>query len=367
MKNRRPGFTVVELTVATGIISLLAAILLPAVMNARESARSKHCLNNLKHIALAADNYTDIHGRLVPAYVATFNGNCPCVCWCGQISTYNDFNLHTWGSLLLPELEASTLYDRIDPKSPLFSPIDMTTASGQKFTAPNSGCPATDDCAGNRPLATLVPTYICPTSPRTQNPFVEKTQDWNCFWSCFGFTRLSGASDYHAIGGYYHELLNFYTAHNGGKPPIDRRGVLNDRDCGVPLANIIDGLSSTIFCAESAGRPDLWVRGVKLSLPTPVENWTVSNPGGCWGCFRNAELWVTGSSFSGLAHGSASAICVFNCSNETYLNFVYSFHPGSGGLSFCDGSARMVSQVISPIIMCDLVTYRGSEVIGTNF
>ncbi len=363
---RRPGFSLIELVVVIAIVSVLTGVLLPAVMSARESARRSQCLDNLKQIALANHNYSDVHGRFVPAYVAEFDGRCPNVCWCGQIAAYNDFNLHTWGSLLLPFLEAETIYSRIDNKSPLFSPIDMTTASGRSYTARNSGCPATDDCAAKRPLAAVLPTFVCPTSPRLNNPFVEKTQDWNCFWTCFGFTRLSGASDYHAIGGYYHELLSFYIAATG-HPPSDRRGVLNDSDCGVAEAKIVDGLSTTIFCAETAGLPDLWVQGVKMPLPTPVKGWTVSNPGGCWGCFRNAELWVTGSSFSGLTTGTAAAICVFNCTNESYLNFVYSFHPRAGGVSLCDGSARMVHENISPVVMCDLVTYRGNEIVGGNF
>jgi prepilin-type N-terminal cleavage/methylation domain-containing protein len=366
MTVRRPGFTLIEVTVATAIFSVLVAVLLPAVMSAREAARSVQCLNNLRGIVLAAQNYADVYGRFVPAYVATFDSNCPSVCWCGQISTYNDFNLHTWGSLLLPHLDAAPLSERIDRNAPLFSPIDMSAHSGRTYTSLNSGCPSTDACAANRPTAAVVSIFVCPTSPRTVNPFVEKTQDWNCFWSCFGFTRLSGASDYHAVGGYYHQLLSYYTAATG-KSPLDRRGVLNDRDCGVPPSAITDGLSTTIFCTEMAGLPDLWIRGMQYSLPTPVEGWTVSNPGGCWGCFRNAELWVVGSSFSGRALGTSSAICVFNCTNETYLNFIYSFHPGKGGVSLCDGSARMISQSISVVVLCNLVTYRGGEIVGSNF
>jgi prepilin-type N-terminal cleavage/methylation domain-containing protein/prepilin-type processing-associated H-X9-DG protein len=367
MTVRRPGFTIIEVAVATAIVSLMAAVLLPAVMQAREAARRNQCLDNLKQISLASANYADVFGRFVPAYTATFNQDCPQVCLCGQISTYNDFNLHTWGSLLLPYLDAGITYDRINSNAPLFSPIDMTAHSGRTYTALNSGCMATDPCAAQRPLAKIISTYVCPESPRTNNPFVEKTQCWNCFWSCFGFTRLSAASDYHAIGGFYHELLSFYTAMNGGKPPLDRRGILNDRDCGVPVANVIDGLSHTIFCAETGGLPDLWIRGRKQPLPSPVEGWVVSNPGGCWGCFRNAELWVTGSSFSGVAPGSVSATCVFNCTNETYLNFIYSFHPGAGNVAMCDGSARVLNQSISVIVLCNLVTYRGGEVVGSNF
>jgi len=51
--KRQNGFTLVELLVVIIIISILAAIILPVVGRARESARKTVCLNNLKHIGMA--------------------------------------------------------------------------------------------------------------------------------------------------------------------------------------------------------------------------------------------------------------------------------------------------------------------------
>ncbi len=97
--GRRAAFTLIELLVVIAIIAVLIALLLPAVQSAREAARRIQCVNNLKQLGLALQNYHDVAGCFPPAaqggisdVYMNYTGYSFILPYIEQVSAYNTFN-----------------------------------------------------------------------------------------------------------------------------------------------------------------------------------------------------------------------------------------------------------------------------------
>jgi prepilin-type processing-associated H-X9-DG protein/prepilin-type N-terminal cleavage/methylation domain-containing protein len=117
---RKQLFTLIELLVVISIIAVLAAMLMPALATARESARSAACQSNLKQISLGFTMYTNDNNGWYPwAYNSDYDTGYE-KCWDyekesgdwtgnGYIGPYLDENINVYGCLTAKGLHS---YDR---------------------------------------------------------------------------------------------------------------------------------------------------------------------------------------------------------------------------------------------------------------
>jgi prepilin-type N-terminal cleavage/methylation domain-containing protein len=197
-RSRRSGFTLIELLVVIAIIGVLMSLLLPAVQQARESARRAQCSNNLKQIGLAFHNYHDAHFVLPNSEVGSS----------GTLGRASAF------AAILPSLDQGPAYNLYN------------------FSLGNSDAP------NKKVVAQRIGAYLCPTAIFRRVVPLMGTGGASCDVNdrAPGTYAVSTGS-----GNPWGPAL--------GRPPHNGAIVSTGKTC---LKDIIDGTSSTLLAGESA-------------------------------------------------------------------------------------------------------------------
>ena len=301
--KRRSGFTLVELLVVIAIIGILIGMLMPAVQMVREAARRTSCGNNLKQLGLAIQNFEGSFMAIPPARGAD--------------------EFLTWPVYLMPYLENQNLYER----------LDIT----QKYRYQDSEA-----------IKNTMPTMLCASRNRTY-PNISRYETKGYHVGAVGdYAGNAGTSQYLIDDAWakFHQQVDgvFNSGFSKDNPVVGE--VLSGGGAGrYEFANVVDGLSSTIFLGEKY-----------------VSIYGVQHPGG-WGdgsIYHGDEpeafIRIGGYGLK-IAAGESQTIApgdmpVFGSSHPTLVNFVLG-----------DGSVQSYKSILDETTLFRLCSRKDGELV----
>ena len=382
MRVRR-GFTLIELLVVIAIIAVLIALLLPAVQQARESARRTQCSNNLKQLGLAMHNYLSQQGTFPPLVQnGSFNvwGNTYAGAG-GFTGIYFDPWPLDWSASILGQMD----------QIPLYNQLNFSVSSGW------AGFGSTGwDPQNTSVLAIQISSLLCPSENMTRTTIGPGTRKNYV-------ANIGGPSNFFAWSGMLVPLKN--------NPPFDYSGVYWNSNSGTTFGfeAITDGSTNTCMFSETllgsgpAGPvalsatnrksnyqwqltiPNFWDQGPAggftalqfvrtcLAIPgtylskgvnTPANGniWMASNAASCllWDAYNhfmppNTQSCAASNNFYTTSYGEFMDALPPSCN-----------HPGGINIGFADGSVRFVKNNVSYQVWWALGTRNGGESISAD-
>ena len=357
-ESRRTGFTLVELLVVIAIIGILVGMLLPAVQRVREAARRTSCINNMKQLALAVQNYQSARLKYPPGSIQT------------RLSDSNGDRLQ-WGYSLhvqmLPEIEQQSLYD-----------LYFESQGDSEFLA---GRP-------DQLSMQSVASFICPSATQLdsiQSPQQLLTVSGNAAhylgvtgstWDTLDRVALgqdvdgddpTTGNDPEPTGGYNNIGQNGIFGASSILPR-DNMVFLHESMYGAKAAKdateVRDGTSNTAMFGENS----------RTENPNPATAYTPLRSGWAYGYESNANgdtgILHAGRSFGDNysvnrnALGTATGTAVLTTTNFFKNNDSFaSNHSGGAQFAFADGSARFVADTVDPDTMIAISSASGNEVV----
>jgi prepilin-type N-terminal cleavage/methylation domain-containing protein/prepilin-type processing-associated H-X9-DG protein len=305
------GFTLIELLVVISIIGILTALLIPAVQSAREAGRRMQCANQMRQLALAAQNY-HIAMNVFPPGV--------------------DRNTSKHSSLfvfMLPYMENTGFY--------------------KQWIAPNA----------NRDFlaSTVLSELVCPDDPIPVNPVKHGS-------TSYGLTSYGGCG---GTRSFRYDSLDlkadgiFFETGQYSRPAAYQKP--------VQIKDITDGTSHTLMFGERSHLDRIFdsfaLQGWEQTLGE-YGFWTGS-------CGRYALADVTLSSFAPINYQFSMASNSGTDDNQQ-TSFRYhadmrlcafgSRHPNGANFMYADGSGNYLTNDIDLNLLRALSTRAGKEIVS---
>lgn len=326
----RNGMSLIELLTAVAVISLIIALLLPAVQSARESARRMQCQNNLRQIGLGTQLYHDSF-QCFPIAVST-KAPSP------NIGLYSVF------VRMLPFVDNSTLYNATN-----FS----------------SGCVPTDTFMLALSQGQLDINKINSTVATSSMNLLLCPSDAGAFQE-HGSNYRGNAG----VGPYYGTTIEHPDSGNGLFPEMGF----------VSAARVADGLSHTAAFSErlrgsnamtalSSARDSLSLQVLVMDAPGLIAGCRIAARPGQAAYFTNGQWWFyTGRERTLYNHAQAPngkvIDCIYSLSVPAMgMATARSAHPSGVNAVMADGAVRFVKNGLTNAIWQAMGSRSGRELV----
>jgi len=303
---RKRGFTIVEVLVVPGVISVLLALLLPSVQQARSAALRIQCLNRLKQLVTALHNYHDRFQVFPPGtQLANHRLSALSKSW-------------NWNVMVLPDLGERELYESFDFSRDAQDPAFLTQTRR------------------------ILPALVCPADPLSATPVQWDHEKYGGEW---------GPNSYFGVSGTNALTTGRSAAECERKDPAQQRvfgvhsGVLFPNS-SIRITDVSDGSSSTLLLGERGltGEFGKWCGpGIPEICP--------------WGL---ADVVLPGA----LNHPFISGGMRANPRVRNGEFYFWSHHSEAVHFGLVDGSVRSISMRIDQTVFRELCTRNSGEVIS---